>query len=260
MRFWRLFFCCVVVYACQWNGPVQEFPYALGELRMNKQLIQLDTVRLGGERVDTLIVYNPTREVVRLESVGRPDGIVCRHQRGSLSDWQFGGITIPAGGRDTLCLGVKAEREDQLGDFFAFVRFMMNGKMSLACGVEVKATVMEDFTAWDEERKKQAPRVWVDTTTRHFGEIASGEKVSVNFKLSNVGKRDLQLRKVVSTCGCTVPVLEQKVIASGDTMNLKVTFDATGRWGMQRKEITVICNDPERPQLKLVVKGYVRKE
>ena len=227
---------------------------------MNKKLIQLDTIRLGSERVDTLIVYNPMREVVRLESVGRPDGIVCRHLRGSLSDWHFGGIAIPAGGRDTLCLGVKAEREDQLGDFYAFVRFMVNGKMSLACGIEVKAPVMEDFTAWDEERKKQASRIWVDTTTRHFGEIVSGEQVSVDFKLSNVGKHDLQLRKVVSTCGCTVPVPEQKVIASGYTMKLKVTFDAQGRWGMQRKEITVICNDPERPVLRLVVKGYVRKK
>lgn len=254
--------CCIIIllgcFSCQEKKRENEFPYKMGKLCVSKEEVKLGEIPWGKECSDTIIVYNPTGETVSLESHGRPAGIVCRRLRGSVTDWQLGGVSIPAGGLDTLVLGVKTEREEQLGYFYSFVRFMENGEAHSSQGIAVEAKVVEDFESWSEEERKTAPRIEVDSMEINFGELTEGEKAVAVFKLKNTGGRDLLLRKVETACGCTQATPGSRNIAPGESADLNVEFNSKGRVGTQRKVITVFCNDPERSQFKLVLKGYVK--
>jgi len=77
--------------------------------------------------------------------------------------------------------------------------------------------------------------------------MKQGDKKDYTFNLTNSGKSNLHIRNVRSSCGCTAVAPSKKVIAPGETVPIKVTFDSRGKRGRQSKSITVITNDPKNP-------------
>jgi hypothetical protein len=78
--------------------------------------------------------------------------------------------------------------------------------------------------------------------------MKQGEKKDHTFNLTNDGKSELIIRNVRSSCGCTAVAPSKKVIAPGESVPIKVTFDSRGKRGRQSKSITVITNDPKKPR------------
>jgi hypothetical protein len=75
-----------------------------------------------------------------------------------------------------------------------------------------------------------------------FGQITEGEKVSYEFAFTNSGKEPLIITGATATCGCTVPEFPNEPIAPGESGTISVTFDSSGKGGMQNKVITVTAN------------------
>ena len=76
----------------------------------------------------------------------------------------------------------------------------------------------------------------------NFGAITDGGKVEHIFKLTNIGKSDLLIINATATCGCTVPTWTKSPIKPGDTGEIKVIFDSTGKLGQQQKFINLVTN------------------
>jgi hypothetical protein len=86
-----------------------------------------------------------------------------------------------------------------------------------------------------------------------FGQITDGEKVSYDFKFTNIGKSPLIITSATATCGCTVPEYPKEPIAPGAEGIVKVVFDSTGKPGMQNKVVTITANTvPEITQLNIL--------
>lgn len=93
--------------------------------------------------------------------------------------------------------------------------------------------------------------------TWQFDTILSGSVVTKSFNFTNVGDIDLQISKVETTCGCTVPEYEEGPIAPGATSTITVTYDSTDKSGDQNKTITIYANTyPNKTVLRLI--GYVK--
>lgn len=75
-----------------------------------------------------------------------------------------------------------------------------------------------------------------------FGQITEGEKVSYDFAFTNSGKEPLIITGATATCGCTVPEFPNEPVAPGESGTISVTFDSSGKGGMQNKVITVTAN------------------
>lgn len=105
------------------------------------------------------------------------------------------------------------------------------------------------------------PRLFVETRSHDLGKILEGEIVPVSWKLENRGTADLVIDRTNSSCGCTVVKLrdEEKVIRPGGSLDLKVEFNSTNRFGEQNKTIEVFSNDPLEPILKLSLRAYVEQ-
>jgi hypothetical protein len=75
-----------------------------------------------------------------------------------------------------------------------------------------------------------------------FGKVTEGEKVGYVFTFENQGKGNLVILSATTSCGCTIPKYDIKPIAPGESGNIEVIFDTSGRNGMQTKTITVKSN------------------
>jgi len=91
-----------------------------------------------------------------------------------------------------------------------------------------------------------------------FGTIKQGESVTYEFKFSNGGSEPLIINKAEGSCGCTVPQWPKEPIMKGQTSAIKVTFNSTGKLGMQDKTVTISSNAKENPMV-IHLKGNVEK-
>ena len=86
-----------------------------------------------------------------------------------------------------------------------------------------------------------------------FGQITDGEKVSYDFKFTNIGKSPLIITSATATCGCTVPDYPKEPVVPGAEGVIRVVFDSAGKLGMQNKVITITANTvPEITQLNIL--------
>ena len=81
-----------------------------------------------------------------------------------------------------------------------------------------------------------------DKTEHDFGKINEGDKVETVFTFVNGGDTDLIITDAVGSCGCTVPEYPKAPVKPGDKGTIKVSFNSTGKPGMQNKTVTITAN------------------
>lgn len=86
------------------------------------------------------------------------------------------------------------------------------------------------------------PVIEFDTALFDFGKILQGEQVGTVFTFKNTGEADLLIRKVETSCGCTVPEYDRSPVKPGETGTIRVRFDSDGKEGAQYKTIKVFSN------------------
>lgn len=86
------------------------------------------------------------------------------------------------------------------------------------------------------------PVIEFEKDLHDFGTLIQGEKATVNFKFRNTGRTDLVITQVKSSCGCTVPEYPKEPIKPGGEGAIKVSFDSSGRKGVQSKTVNVVHN------------------
>ncbi len=78
-----------------------------------------------------------------------------------------------------------------------------------------------------------------------FGDITQGEKVEHTFVFTNEGTSPLIISNVAVTCGCTATNWPKEPIAPGQTSELKISFNSTGKMGKQNSVVRVYSNASE---------------
>jgi len=100
------------------------------------------------------------------------------------------------------------------------------------------------------------PVIHFDTLEHDFGTIIEGERVVCYFDYINDGGSDLVITSVEATCGCTTPGWSKEPLKPGESENLELIFDASGRSGSQRKIVTVQSNASNK-QVRLTIRANV---
>jgi hypothetical protein len=91
-----------------------------------------------------------------------------------------------------------------------------------------------------------------------FGNITQGESVTHEYKFTNIGNEPLIITNAQGSCGCTVPLYSKEPIMKGQSGTIKVTFNSTGKLGIQDKTVTITSNAKQNPMV-LHIKGTVEK-
>src|SRR6056300_337127 len=101
-----------------------------------------------------------------------------------------------------------------------------------SCKDNAAEKVSADNVADAAERDNQAdkyPVMSFTETTYDFGTINQGEAQEHVFTFTNTGEADLVIVDAKSSCGCTVPQYPKAPIAPGETGEMLVKFNGSGK-------------------------------
>ena len=98
-----------------------------------------------------------------------------------------------------------------------------------------------------------------ETEEYSFGSIEQGESITHDFKFLNTGSEPLIISKAEGSCGCTVPIFPKEPILKNQSAVIKVTFNSTGKFGIQDKTVTITSNAKQSPMI-IHIKGTVLKQ
>jgi hypothetical protein len=93
-----------------------------------------------------------------------------------------------------------------------------------------------------------------------FGEQADDVLIAHEFRLSNVGWKDLTISDVEGDCGCITVLNKSIVIPPGRTLLLPITLSLDGYRGAIVRKIMIRSDDPTRPAMQLRFLGTVQAD
>lgn len=95
-----------------------------------------------------------------------------------------------------------------------------------------------------------------DKTSHNFGTFSEDNpKVTCTFKFTNTGDKLLVIHQAIASCGCTVPQYSKEPIKPGESGEIVVTYDGSGKFpGHFKKSITLRTN-AKKEIIRLYVEG-----
>ncbi len=113
-------------------------------------------------------------------------------------------------------------------------------------------------TAADRDAKiiEGSPMIEWNKTEHDFGTIKQGEKVETIFTLTNVGKGDLVVTNAKGSCGCTVPDWPRNAVKPGESADIKVVFNSSGKKNKTTNTITLTTNTEKGNEI-VRIKAFV---
>ena len=115
---------------------------------------------------------------------------------------------------------------------------------------------LDNAKSRDVEIKKGTASISFDKTEYDFGVVNEGEIVATTFVVTNSGNTDLVITNATATCGCTVPVWPKAPIKPGESGDVSVKFNTTGKPNRQQKSVTLTTNTETGREI-LTIKGSV---
>jgi hypothetical protein len=119
--------------------------------------------------------------------------------------------------------------------------------------IHVRANLKEDFSKLSGKGLKNAPKIQMETMGPiNLGKHSAGEKFSHTIKVENIGKKDLEIRKIITSCSCVSFSLPKQMLKPGESTNLVLTIDTVNQIKADLiKYVTVLTNDPTRQEIKI---------
>lgn len=114
-----------------------------------------------------------------------------------------------------------------------------------------------------ENQTNNLPKIEISPQDFDFGDIDYGQVVEYSFKIKNLGKEILEIKRVATSCACTTAKIAKEIINPGEETDLIVRYDTglmAGSHGKGRQEriIYVKSNDPVNPQIEAVIYANVK--
>ena len=212
------------------------YPRKIGPVRARTNQLSFFRIKNTSVRTDSLEIVNDSDKPVHLSFRTLPEHLTVQVIPEELKPHEKGNIIV----------SFDATRLHTYGFIMNRVYLKVDGKSDYRNSIGVSATIVEDFSKLSAEELANAPIVSWNENVHHFGDIKQGDKVHYTFVLKNSGHRNLIIRRLKTSCGCTVVSPEKRLITPGESVPLKVTFDSEGKRGRQNKAITVITNDPKQ--------------
>jgi hypothetical protein len=111
-----------------------------------------------------------------------------------------------------------------------------------------------------EQEGARGPRMVFEEIVYDFGIAGPEEEVTHTFRFTNAGSFPLRIDKVDTDCGCMAALLSEKEIPPEGGGEIRAVFETRRYEGKQEKIITVYSNDPNSPEIELVIKGTIKRD
>ncbi len=238
------------------KGPEDWYPTKLGGLRFGPaNHASYGTIKTNEKKTQRITIYNDSDKPIEIKGFAE----VPKHIEVAFVTPQGPITNYELKPKDTIQVEIKydAAAANDYGFVYHLLKIRTTDASEPDKPLYVTANIEEYFGELTEAQLAEAPRAQFDRTDYDYGKIKAGDQVTYEFRLTNVGKKPLIIRKVKASCGCTAATPDKSELKSGESTSIKVTFDSTGRAGRDSKSVTVITNDPRQPTINLVIHGEI---
>lgn len=112
--------------------------------------------------------------------------------------------------------------------------------------------------AEEEAAAPAAPVISFEEEVHEAGETWEGEVVNHVFTFTNTGNADLEITRTRTTCGCTAGLISEKILAPGESGEIRASFNTRGYRGRRSMPVFVHSNDPANPVVQLRIETTVK--
>lgn len=226
-------------------------PRTIGKLNLESVHISMLKVKNTEVKIDSVSIANLTPTPMNIAFKNVPNHIKIKAEPENLAPNTKGKIVVEYDATKRSDWGFVMDR------VIVAIDGETNNNKNL---LSISATIEEDFSKYSQEELDNAPRIVFDDPVFNFGTITEGEKVSHSFTFQNKGKQDLIIRKISTSCGCTIVDKKSNIIKAGEKSSFDITFNSMGKANRQNKSVTIISNDPKSSQVILRIVGEVKKK
>ncbi|MFM7630171.1 MAG: DUF1573 domain-containing protein [Algoriphagus sp.] len=159
--------------------------------------------------------------------------------------------------RGLIQLTYDASQRPELGAVVDLVTFNWNKNADSSVQLEVLADLFDYFAPITKDQLDEVPQLFISQKIIELGEINSSTVIRKSVELKNLGKKNLELRKIQGNCECLVVEPSKNSLAPGEQMELMLTFDPVGRKGIDHRNIYLFTNDPVNPVQSIVIKSKI---
>lgn len=224
-----------------------SFSTQIGGLALKHQQMNFGYIFNGDIIVRYIPVKNTSEEELKIEFSDLPNHLIINNKF----------IALPAGETGLVEFTYNTNKVDNWDFVIDKIDVHVIGAKTETGSLMVSANIRENFALLSAEENTSKPKVFIPVKVHNYDTIAHNEKVEIKFPIYNQGTRDLIIRCVKPTCGCTAAMPDKQIIAPGDSTNIIVEFNSTGFSGQNKKGVTLITNDPVNYKQFLWITGYI---
>jgi hypothetical protein len=227
------------------------FTFPVGNIRFESNHLAFTNVKKNEKKIRVMPLINTSSEPVKVEFEGLPGHLSLKASPETLKPGQKG---LVEGSYD-------ATKNPNWGNVSDMIRIKLNGVTQQNVFYYVSANLVEDFSTLSKEDLLNAPVFKVASTSVDLGKIKGSTQNDVEFKFTNEGKRDLIIRHIRSTCGCTAVQQgnQGQGIKPGESSSIKAVFNSGTYQGKVTKAIYVYTNDPRNSEVVLMLNADVEQ-
>lgn len=227
--------------------PQEIYRRKVGPLSFRTTILPFIRLKENEVKIDSLEFMNLTDKAIKVETKRVPNHLGVKIVPENLMPGEKGYMIV----------NFDAQKRKLFGYVLDRIYLRIDGSDSYQYGISVSATIEEDFSHLSRQQMEDAPVPVFKEKVFDFGKIAEGQKIEHDFVLTNEGVNDLHIRRIRTTCGCTVVTPDKKIIKGGESVALKTVFNSKGKRGRNSKTITVITNSPKTTTSVLRIIGTV---
>jgi len=227
------------------------FTFPVDSVRFESQQLAFTNVKKTEKKIRVMQVINTSKVPVKIQFQTTQPYLSIKANPETLKPGQKG---LVEGSYD-------ATKNPGWGNVTDLVKVSLNGVVKENVYYYVSANLVEDFSGLTKEELDNAPVFNLVSNNIDLGKIKGSTQNDVVFKFSNTGKRDLIVRHVRATCGCTVPeqVNNGAPIKPGESSTIKAVFASGSYNGKVTKAIYVYTNDPKNSENVLMFNADVEQ-
>lgn len=208
--------------------------------RTKEEVFNLKVGKRGDELTASFDVYNLGGKDLDLSNVLVSDSIQIDFEPKVIPHNQFGRMKISFKSRSLSKIGFTREV------------LKLYQKDKLISVLPVQYTLLPKTSTG-----VNGPRLSTSKVNHDFKVVKVNEVREVSISLANNGSKPLKIERIESNCDC-LTFNKIEAITPGKSKELRVTFNATGRIGLEKKTIAIFSNDPRKPVRVLTFRAHVK--
>ena len=223
------------------------YPLAMGNLLLDKDVLEFDDVNKGDSPVQEIHILNNSLETMEPRLMHLPSYLEASYSSETLLPGKAATITVT--------LHSDLLRDYGLTKTKVFLAQKLGEKVSASNAVDMTITLLPDLTQFEGVSRAQAPKLLISETNLDFTDFQKHQKKTIDVKLTNEGQSTLTISSMQMYTGGMKVTLDSRDIEPGQSTMLHVTgYKEELAQVKGRPRILMITNDPDHAKVVINIK------